>query len=71
LKLVTNLSFEYESAEKAKILYKALKPDDGWIKLKVLQKRIEAEVKSNSIPSLINTLDDFLACLSLAEKVIR
>jgi tRNA threonylcarbamoyladenosine modification (KEOPS) complex Pcc1 subunit len=71
LKLATYLSFEYDSAEEAEILSKALKVDDGWIKLKVLKNRIEAEVKSNSIPSLINTLDDFLACLSLAEKVIR
>jgi hypothetical protein len=71
LKLVANLSFEYESVEKAKILYKALEVDDGWVKLKVLQNRIEAEAKSNSVPSLINTLDDFLGCLSLAERVIR
>jgi tRNA threonylcarbamoyladenosine modification (KEOPS) complex Pcc1 subunit len=71
LKLVANLSLEYESEAKAEIICQALEVDDGGrIELKASDKRIESKMRANSIPSLINTLEDFLACLSLAERVI-
>ena len=42
-----------------------------YIQSKKKGKTIITNIESNSISSLIHTLDDYLACISIAEKIIK
>lgn len=65
------LIFEYESSEKAKKVLRSVKVDDvDFVKSKLNGDKLEVFIKSKSVSSLIHTLDDYLACLSVAEKII-
>ena len=56
--------------KKVKTILKAIKVDDfDFVKSKVSGKKLEAKIKANSISSLIHTLDDYLSCVGVAEKV--
>jgi len=57
--------------KKVKTILKAIKVDDfDFVKSKVSGKKLEAKIKANSISSLIHTLDDYLACVSVAMKIV-
>jgi len=65
------LIFEYENSEKAEKVLRSLKVDDvDFVKSKINGDKLEVFIKSKSVSSLIHTLDDYLACLSVAEKII-
>lgn len=66
-----NLIFEYESSEKAEKVLRSLKVDDvEFVESIVNDDKLKVVIKSKSVSSLIHTLDDYLACLSVAEKII-
>jgi hypothetical protein len=63
---------EYDSGEKAALIEGSLKPDNEFfVKTRVKGNVVEAEAESNSIPSMIHTMDDFLSCLALTEKIME
>jgi tRNA threonylcarbamoyladenosine modification (KEOPS) complex Pcc1 subunit len=64
------LMLEYENSEKATLVEKSLKPDNEFfIRTRVEGNVVVAEAEAGSISSLLHTIDDFLACLSVAERV--
>ena len=64
------LMLEYENPEKATLVEKSLKPDNEFfIRTRVEGNVVVAEAEAGSISSLLHTIDDFLACLSVAERV--
>lgn len=62
---------EFDDAEKVKTVLKSIEVDNfDFIKSKVNGKKLEAQIKASSVSSLLHTLDDYLACVSVAIKVV-
>lgn len=65
------LVLEFPSPQEAEKVHKSVELDNqGYIATKVVGSAIHAEISSSSLKSLLHTLDDFLACASVAEKVV-
>jgi len=72
MKITCKLEFEYESEKDAEAIAKSVEVDNyQFVKTTLDGKRIISITESESIPSLIHTLDDYLACVSVAEKVVE
>jgi hypothetical protein len=66
------LVFKLNSEEDAKLLEKAVRQDNPeFVTTAIEGTNFKSTIKADSINSLINTLDDYLACLALAEKLIK
>jgi len=71
MKIKCNIIIEYDNENKAKTVIRSTKVDDfDFVKSKIHGNRLESTIKSKSISSLIHTLDDYLACISVAEKIV-
>ncbi len=71
MKVSCNLIFEYENSEKAEKVLRSIKVDDlDFVESRLHGEKLEVFIESKSVSSLIHTLDDYLACLSVAEKII-
>jgi tRNA threonylcarbamoyladenosine modification (KEOPS) complex Pcc1 subunit len=65
------LVLEFPSPQDAEKVHKSVELDNqDYIATEVVGSAIHAEVSSSSLKSLLHTLDDFLACASVAEKVV-
>jgi hypothetical protein len=72
MKLSCKLEFSYGSEKEAKAVLKAVEVDnDEFVKTTLEGAKLLSIVESDSIPSLIHTLDDYLACVSVAERVVK
>ena len=72
MKISCTLEFDYDSEEEAQAVTRAVEVDnEGFVKMNVEGKRIISTAESKSIPSLIHTLEDFLSCVNVAEKVVK
>ena len=71
MKLRAVLKFDYSSNKQAKAVADALEPDnEGFVKTTVEGKIMNAVVSAGTPESLRHTLDDFLACLKVAEDAV-
>ena len=62
---------EFDDIDKAKTVLKSIEVDNfDFINSKVIGKKLEATIKATSVSSLLHTLDDYLACVSVAMKVV-
>lgn len=62
---------EFDKINKAEKILKAVEVDDFiFVKSRIQGKQLRAEIESKSISSLLHTLDDYLACVSVAEKIV-
>jgi len=69
MKVQCVIELEFRDEETARNVCGAVKPDDeGYIESRVEGNRLVAVAESDSILGLRNTVDDYLACVSLAEK---
>lgn len=72
MKITCRMEFEYDSEKEAEAIAKAVEVDNYQFVNTVLEgRKIISRAESESIPSLIHTLDDFLACVGVAEKVVK
>jgi hypothetical protein len=72
MKITCKLEFSYDSKEEAEAIAKAVEVDNyQFVNTKLEGKKIISTAESESIPSLIHTLDDFLACVGVAERIVR
>ena len=70
MKISCNLTIEYKSEKMAKTILRAVQVDDvDFVSSKISGTQLTATIKSSSVSSLLHTLDDYLACISVAEKV--
>jgi len=70
-KVQCRLRLEFLSSDEARKIHNAVELDNmGYIKTKVEGSSVMAEIEASSLNSLLHTLDDFLSCTSVAEKVI-
>lgn len=72
MKIKCKLVFEYEDAATASKILKAVEIDNyTFVDAKIKKNRIISEIKAASLTSLLHTLDDYLACVSIAEKIVE
>lgn len=71
MKAKCNLEIDLKNKDKAEKALKSIKVDDfDFVKSKIKNGTLIADIESESIPSLLHTLDDYLSCLSVAVKVL-
>ena len=72
MKVSCTLAIDFDDAKKAEQIIRSIKVDDfDFVTSKIKGKKLEATIESNSISSLLHTLDDYLACLTVAENVVN
>jgi len=71
LKVKCSLRLEFSSGDEARKILDAVELDNqGYVVTEVEGSSILADIGATSLNSLLHTLDDFLSCTSVAEKVI-
>ena len=66
-----DITIEFDDAEKVKTVLKSVEVDNfDFVKAKSKGKKLEAKINAASVSSLLHTLDDYLACVSIAMKVV-
>ena len=66
-----NLKIDLKNKSDAKKVLESIKVDDfDFVNSEIKNFTLEAEIKSNSISSLLHTVDDYLSCVSVAVKVL-
>lgn len=69
MKIKCRLELVFEDEKTAQNVCDSLKPDDGdYIESRVEGNKIIAVAESDTILSLRSTIDDYLACVTLAQK---
>ena len=72
MKASCNLIIEYSSSEKTEKVLRSIKVDNfDFVTSKLNGNRLETKIESKSVSSLLHTLDDYLACISVAEKIVN
>jgi len=71
MKVKCSLSIDLDDVKKAENVLKSVQVDDfDFVKSKINKKQLEAVIESDSVSSLLHTLDDYLACVSVAMKIL-
>jgi len=71
MKAVCDLVIEFDDEEKVKTVKKSIEVDNfDFVESQINNNKLEAHIESKSVSSLLHTLDDFLACVSVAEKIV-
>ena len=71
MKICCDVVIDYDDIEKVQTVLRSTQVDDfDFVRSKVNGNRLEATIESTSLSSLIHTLDDYLACISVAEKIV-
>jgi tRNA threonylcarbamoyladenosine modification (KEOPS) complex Pcc1 subunit len=72
MKTVCTLTIEFiDAAAAKKVLRSIMTDDEGFVKSSVKGNRLEATIQSTSVVSLLHTLDDYLACVSVAKDIVN
>jgi tRNA threonylcarbamoyladenosine modification (KEOPS) complex Pcc1 subunit len=71
MKASCEIIIEFENEKKVENVLKSTEVDNfNFVKTKTNGKKLEASIESKSVSSLIHTIDDYLACVSVAEKIV-
>jgi len=71
MKVECSLEIEFDNSSAVKKVIDSVSVDDfDFVKSEIIGKKLVATIKSNSVSSLINTLDDYLACVNIAGKIV-
>ena len=66
------IEMRYNDKKTAENILKSVKVDDyNFVDSQLKDNTIVAQISADSIPSLLHTLDDYLSCLSIAEKIVN
>ncbi len=66
------MTLEYDDSETAEKIAGALSPDnEDYIKLEIRGSTIHCTASADSPMQLLHTVDDFLACLAVAEDAVK
>jgi len=71
MKAECTLTIEFKDAATAKKVLRSITIDDqGFVTSTLHGHILEATIQSSSLPSLLHTLDDYLACVSVAKDIV-
>ena len=66
------ISLAYDTESQAQKIQKVVAIDDGsFISSTTMNNTLVANINSTSLPSFLHTLDDYLACVTVAENVLK
>jgi tRNA threonylcarbamoyladenosine modification (KEOPS) complex Pcc1 subunit len=66
-----NLRLEFASSDQAERVHRSIELDNqGFVTTRLEGNAILAQIEASSLNSLLHTLDDFLSCTSVAEKIV-
>jgi hypothetical protein len=72
MKSSARLTLEFEDADAAKAIAAAVEiDDDGYVRTTRRGRTLVAEATADAPMSLLHTLDDYLACVSVAERTAK
>ncbi|MBU4190527.1 MAG: hypothetical protein KJ886_06035 [Candidatus Thermoplasmatota archaeon] len=72
MKIHCKMLFEYKNKKNAENIAKTVGVDNYiFVKTKTDGNRIMSEIVSKSISSMLHTIDDYLSCVGVAEKMIK
>jgi hypothetical protein len=72
MKISCTLVIEYDDAKKANKILQSIQVDDfDFVKSNVKENKLEAIIDASSVNSILHTLDDYLSCISIAEKIVN
>ncbi|UCD91789.1 MAG: hypothetical protein JSV43_05990 [Methanobacteriota archaeon] len=64
------LEFYYENRDKAQDVLKSVDVDNyGYVEADVEENRLVSKIQAKNLQSLLHTLDDYLSCISIAERI--
>ncbi|MGQ9587940.1 MAG: KEOPS complex subunit Pcc1 [Thermoplasmata archaeon] len=70
-RVICRLHLDFPSREEAEKVHRSVELDNqGYVRTRIEGKSIVAEIDASSLNSLLHTLDDFLACASVAERIV-
>lgn len=70
-KVVCSLRLEFGTPEEAEKIHSSVAMDNqGYLTSKAEGNAIVVEIHADSLKSLLHTLDDLLACTSVAERIV-
>ena len=68
----SKIMLTYENEKTAKNIQQALKIDDGiFVKSLIKNNELHAVIENKSISSFLQTIDDYLSCVSVAENIVN
>jgi len=71
MKASCNITIKYDDEKTVQMVHKSIEVDNfDFVSTKITKNQLEVYIESKSVPSLLHTLDDYLACVSVAEKVV-
>ena len=71
MKATCKIVIDFDNEKKVKNVLKSIEVDNlRFVKANIKGKTLEADIESKSVSSLLHTLDDYLACVSVAEKIV-
>lgn len=71
MKASCNIVIKYDDEKTVQMIHKSIEVDNfDFVSTKVGKNQLEAHIEGTSVSSLLHTLDDYLACVSVAEKVV-
>ena len=72
MNVTCTIELHYDSDEKAKQVLKSVQVDDAsFMKSERKQNKIQTKMTTTSVASMLHTVDDFLACVRIAENIIE
>jgi hypothetical protein len=72
MQITARLTFHYQAGEQARIAYQSLEPDNrNYLESKVINKDFICEIRGESVPRVLATLDDLIFSEILVEKVLK
>lgn len=72
MKILCTITLDFENEKKAKKILRSVQADDqGFVQSTAKGKILQAIIESTSVSSLIHTLDDYLACVSIANDIVH
>ncbi len=72
MELTCTLNLEFDDEATASAIAGAVKIDDGdFVETVVDNNMVRATVKADKIPSLLHTLEDYLACINVAINSLK
>jgi hypothetical protein len=71
MKIICTLNFKYNDDAEAKNVVQSVQVDNySFVNTEIIKNEIISKIESKTLASLIHTLDDYLSCISLAERVV-
>ncbi len=71
MKISCKIEIEFDTKGKAEAVSSSIKVDDeNYVRTDIVDNVLVATITADSVPSLNHTIEDYMACLSIAEKAI-